>query len=57
MYLFLFYFLYMYLYAKSENPDHTSRSLASDLGLHYLPVSIFTGHYEQVGHEAIILPS
>ena len=47
----------MYLYAKSENPDHTSRSYASDLGLHYLPMSIFTGHYAQVGHEAIILPS
>ena len=46
----------MYLYSKSENPDHTSRSLASDLGLHCLPMPIFTGHYAQVGHEAIIVP-
>ena len=46
----------MYLYAKSENPDHTSRSEASDLSLHCLPMSIFTGHYAQVD-EATILPS
>ena len=47
----------MYLYAKSENTDHMSRSEASDLGLHCFPMSIFAGHYAQVGHEAIILPS
>ena len=42
-----------YLYAKSENPDHTSCSYASDLGLNCLPMSIFTGHYAQVAHEAM----
>ena len=47
----------MHLYAKSENPDHTSRSQASGLGLHCFRMSIFTGHYAQVGHEATILPS
>ena len=59
MHLFLFYFLkkYMHLYAKSENPDHTSISQAPDLGLHCLPMSIFTGHYAQASYEAIILPS
>ena len=48
MYLFLVYFLKKYLYANSENPEHTSRSYASDLGLHCLPMSIFAGHYAQV---------
>ena len=33
------------MYANSENPDHTSRSYASDLDLF-----IFTGHYAQVGY-------
>ena len=47
----------MYLYAKSENPDHAPRSKAFELGMHCLPMSIFAGHYAQVGHEAIILPS
>ena len=47
----------MYLYAKSENPDHTSRSKASDMDLHCLTMSIFRGHYAEVGHEAVILPS
>ena len=28
------------LFAKSGDPDHTPRSAASDLGLHYLPVTL-----------------
>ena len=28
------------LYANSVNPDQTPRSAASDLGLHYLPLSL-----------------
>ena len=35
---FLFYFK-MFLLANSEDPDQTPRSVASDLGLHCLPLS------------------
>ena len=42
---FLFYFKLLFLYADSVDSDHivdpdqTPRSVASDLGLHYLPIA------------------
>ena len=36
---FYFYFEYIFLLANSEDPDQTPHSVASDLGLHCLPMS------------------
>ena len=36
---FLFYFESIFLLANNEDPDQMSRSAASDLGLHCLPMS------------------
>ena len=37
--IFILYFEYIFLLANSEDLDQTPRSVASDLGLHCLPVS------------------
>ena len=39
LFSFLFYSESIFLLANSEDPDQTPRSVASDLGLHYLPMS------------------
>ena len=36
---FLFYFKLIFLLTNSEDPDQAPRSAASDLGLHFLPMS------------------
>ena len=37
------------LFANSGDPDQTPHSAASDLGLHYLPSTLFTGLPTTIG--------